>query len=121
MPAVQRFFWPVFGRIQQCGSAEKAAHSLVFLVSSSEVAGVTGTYDESNAKPKRPSTLALDNDEQERACDLATALVSRAPTASAPRGVTGGTKRAEAMKDATRDRKRLVTIAHAAPCEEARQ
>jgi hypothetical protein len=85
---VQRFFWPVFGRIQQCGSAEKAAHSLVFLVSSSEVAGVTGTYYESNAKPKRPSTLALDNDEQERAWDLATALVSRAPTASAPRGVT---------------------------------
>ena len=86
---MQRFFWPVFPRIQQRGSAEKAVHSPVFLVSPSEVAGVTGAYYESNAKPKRPPTLALDNDEQERAWDLATALVSRAPTASAPRGVTG--------------------------------
>ena len=89
MPAMQRFFWPVFRRIQQGGSAEKAAFSPSFLVSSSEVAGVTGAYYESNAKPKRPSTLALDKDKQECAWDLATALVSRAPTASASGKVTG--------------------------------
>ena len=80
MPAVQRFLWPVFRRVQQSGSAEKAARSPTFLMSSPEVAGVTGAYYESNAKPKRPSSLALDKREQERAWDLATALASRAPT-----------------------------------------
>lgn len=89
MPAVQRFLWPVFRRIQRSGSAEKVANSPVFLMSSSEVAGVTGMYYESNTKPKRPFTLALDKDEQERAWDLATALVSHAPTASASGKVTG--------------------------------
>lgn len=80
MPTVQRLFWPIFRRVQRSGSAEKAAYSPVFLMSSSEVAGVTGAYYESNAKPKRPSALALDEDKQERAWALATALASRAPT-----------------------------------------
>lgn len=83
MPAVQRLLWPVFRRVQQSGSAEEAAHSTVLLMSSPEVSGVTGTYYESNAKAKRPSSLALDEHNQERAWDLATTLVSRAPTASA--------------------------------------
>ena len=89
MPAVQRFLWPVFRRVQQSGSAEKAARSPTFLMSSPEVAGVTGAYYESNAKPKRPSSLALDKREQERAWDLATALASRAPTEAASRNVPG--------------------------------
>lgn len=87
MPPVQRFLWPVFRRVQKSGSAEKAARSPAFLMSSSEVAGVTGAYYESNAKPKRPSALALDRHEQERAWVLATTLASRAPTASASRNV----------------------------------
>lgn len=95
MPPVQRFFWPVFRRIQQSGSAEKAARSPVFLASSPGVAGVTGTYYGSNAKPKRPSATALDGGGQERAWDLATALVSQAPTAFASGEAAGersGTK-----------------------------
>jgi len=94
MPAAQRFLWPVFRRIQQRGSAEKAARSTVFLMSSSEVAGVTGAYYGSDTKPKRPSALALDEGEQERAWDLAAALVARAPTASwAPGGVASGERK----------------------------
>ena len=89
MPAVQRFLWPVFRRVQQSGSAEKAARPQVFLVSSPDVAGITGAYYESNAKPKRPSALALDEHEQERAWDLAITLASHAPTASASRDVPG--------------------------------
>jgi hypothetical protein len=58
-------------------------------MSSPEVAGVTGAYYESNAKPKRPSSLALDRHEQERAWDLATTLASHAPTATASRNVSG--------------------------------
>ena len=95
MPAMQRFLWPIFRRVQQSGSAEKAARSPAFLMGSSEVAGVTGAYYESNAKPKRPSALALDRHEQERAWALATTLASHAPTASAsqrvPQGVGGRT------------------------------
>ena len=89
MPTVQRFLWPVFRRVQQSGSAEKAARSPSFLMISPEVAGVTGAYYESNAKPKRPSALALDEHEQERAWVLATTLTSHAPTAAASRDVPG--------------------------------
>ena len=63
MPAAQRVLWPVFRRVQQSGSAEKAARSPAFLIGSPEVTGVTGAYYESNAKPKRPSALALDEHE----------------------------------------------------------
>lgn len=87
MPAAQRFFWPIFRRVQRSGSPEKAARSPVFLMSSSEVVGTTGAYYESNAKPVRPAPVALEQDEQERAWDLATSLASRAPTASVPRNV----------------------------------
>ncbi len=89
MPAMQRLFWPIFRRVQRNGSAEKAAYSPVHLMSSPEAAGVTGAYYESNAKPKRPSLLALDEDDQERAWDLAVAMVSRAPTASGLENVSG--------------------------------
>jgi retinol dehydrogenase-14 len=81
MPALQRLFWPVFRRMQRRGSAERAAHASVFLASSPEAASVTGTYFESNAKPKRPSALALDVDNQERAWDLAATLTTQASTA----------------------------------------
>lgn len=83
MPALQRLFWPVFRRIQRRGSAEKAAHSSVFLASSPEAASVTGRYFESNAKPKRPSALALDVGNQERVWELASTLIAQAPTALA--------------------------------------
>lgn len=79
MPALQRLFWPVFRRMQRRGSAEKAAHASVVLASSPETASVTGTYFESNAKPKQP--FAVDAGYQERAWDLAAALTAQAPTA----------------------------------------
>ena len=87
MPTAQRFFWPIFRRVQRSGSPEKAARSPVFLMSSPEVAGTTGAYYGSKAKPARPAPVALDQDEQERAWDLAASLASRAPTASVPRDV----------------------------------
>ena len=89
MPAAQRLFWPIFRKVQRSGSPAKAARCPVFLMSSPEVAGVTGAYYGSNARPKRPSPVALDEDEQGRAWDLATSLASRAPTASVPRNVAG--------------------------------
>ena len=57
--------------------------SSVFLASSVDIAGVTGAYFESNAKPGRPSALALDVGNQERAWTLAETLAQRAPATSA--------------------------------------
>ena len=64
-------------------SAEAASKSSVSLASSEDIAGVTGAYFESDAKPGRPSALALDVGNQERVWTLAETLAQRAPTASA--------------------------------------
>ncbi|HET7088936.1 MAG TPA: SDR family NAD(P)-dependent oxidoreductase [Anaerolineae bacterium] len=76
-----RFTWPLVRWIQRRASAEAASRSSVFLASSDDAASVSGMYFESDAKPKRPSALALDIGNQERAWELAATLVARAPTA----------------------------------------
>ncbi len=78
-----RWFWPLVRFVRRRASAEAASESSVFLASSEDIAGVTGAYFESNAKPGRPSALALDVGNQERAWALAETLAQRAPAASA--------------------------------------
>ncbi len=78
-----RWFWPLVRFVRRRAPAEAASKSSVFLASSEDIAGVTGAYFESNAKPRRPSALALDVGNQERAWTLAETLAQRAPTASA--------------------------------------
>jgi retinol dehydrogenase-14 len=77
-----RWFWPLVRFVRRRASAESASKSSVFLASSEDIAGVTGAYFESNAKPGRPSALSLDVGNQEWAWTLAEALAPRAPTAS---------------------------------------
>jgi NAD(P)-dependent dehydrogenase (short-subunit alcohol dehydrogenase family) len=79
-----RLFWPLVRLVQRRASPEAAAKSSVYLASSEEASRVSGSYFESNAKPKRPSELVLDVGNQERAWDLAKTLVARAPTGESP-------------------------------------
>lgn len=78
-----RFFWPLVRLVQRRASAEAASKAPVFLASSDDSAAVSGAYYESDAEPKRPSALALDTTNQERAWGLAAKLVARAPTGTA--------------------------------------
>lgn len=80
-----RLFWPLVRLVQRRASAEAAAKSSVYLASSEKASSVSGAYFESNAKPRRPTELALDVGNQERAWDLAKSLVARAPTREARR------------------------------------
>jgi retinol dehydrogenase-14 len=75
-----RWVWPVVRWFQRRASAEAASRSSVFLASSEEAAAVTGRYFESKAQPERPSALALDVGNQERAWALAAELVAHART-----------------------------------------
>jgi NAD(P)-dependent dehydrogenase (short-subunit alcohol dehydrogenase family) len=75
-----RLIWPLVRLMQRRASPEAAAKSSVYLASSEEVLSVSGSYFESNAKPKRPTEIALDVGNQERVWDLAKTLVARAPT-----------------------------------------
>jgi NAD(P)-dependent dehydrogenase (short-subunit alcohol dehydrogenase family) len=80
-----RLFWPLVRLVQRRASAEAAAKSSVYLASSEKASSVSRAYFESNAKPRRPTELALDVGNQERAWDLAKSLVARAPTREARR------------------------------------
>jgi hypothetical protein len=82
MPLLQRLFWPIFRLIQRRGDAAQAARSAIFLASAPAAAHITGTYVESNARPASPSAAALDRANQERAWELAQALVANAPSAA---------------------------------------
>ena len=78
-----RLVWPLVRLLQRRASAEAAARSSVFLATSEEAAGITGQYFESRSRPKRPSALALDVGNQERAWKLAATLIA----AAAPTGM----------------------------------
>ena len=81
MTGFARMLWPLFRWIQRQGSPEKAASSSIFLASSPAVAGVTGTYIESDLRRKDPAPAARDRSNQEKAWELAESLVRSAPTA----------------------------------------
>jgi hypothetical protein len=72
--------WPLIRWLQRRASPEAAATSSVFLATSEEAAGITGQYFESKAQAKRPSELAMDIANQERAWELAATLIASAPT-----------------------------------------
>jgi NAD(P)-dependent dehydrogenase (short-subunit alcohol dehydrogenase family) len=77
-----RLIWPLVRWMQRRASAEAASRSPVFLASSPVVAGVSGAYFGEHAKQERLSALARDAGNQERAWDLAAALISGAPAAA---------------------------------------
>jgi NAD(P)-dependent dehydrogenase (short-subunit alcohol dehydrogenase family) len=79
-----RWVWPLVRLLQRRASPEAAATSSVFLAAAEEAASVTGQYFESKAQPKRPSPLALDIGNQERAWELAATLIANAPTIAHP-------------------------------------
>lgn len=79
-----RLVWPLVRWLQRRASAEAAARSSVFLASAEQAAAITGRYFESKAQPKRPSALALDTGNQERAWELAATLIASAPTVARP-------------------------------------
>ena len=79
-----RLVSPLVRWVQRRASAEAAARSSVFLASAEEAAAITGRYFESKAQPKRPSRLALDIGNQERAWELAATLIVGAPTVTRP-------------------------------------
>lgn len=79
-----RWVWPLVRWVQRRASPEAAARSPVFLASAEETAAITGQYFESKGQPKRPSALALDVSNQERAWELAATLIASAPTVARP-------------------------------------
>jgi NAD(P)-dependent dehydrogenase (short-subunit alcohol dehydrogenase family) len=79
-----RWVWPLVRLLQRRASPEAAARSSVFLAAAEQAGGVTGQYFESKAQPKRPSPLALDVGNQERAWALAATLIANAPTLARP-------------------------------------
>jgi NAD(P)-dependent dehydrogenase (short-subunit alcohol dehydrogenase family) len=79
-----RWVWPLVRLLQRRASPEAAARSSVFLAAAEEAASITGQYFESKAQPKRPSPLALDVGNQERAWQLAATLIANAPTIARP-------------------------------------
>jgi NAD(P)-dependent dehydrogenase (short-subunit alcohol dehydrogenase family) len=79
-----RWVWPLVRLLQRRASPEAAARSSVFLAAAEQAGGVTGQYFESKAQPKRPSPLALDVSNQERAWALAATLIANAPTLARP-------------------------------------
>jgi NAD(P)-dependent dehydrogenase (short-subunit alcohol dehydrogenase family) len=79
-----RWVWPLVRLLQRRASPEAAARSSVFLAAAEEAASITGQYFVSKAQPKRPSPLALDIGNQERAWRLAATLIANAPTLAHP-------------------------------------
>jgi NAD(P)-dependent dehydrogenase (short-subunit alcohol dehydrogenase family) len=83
-----RWIWPIVRLVQRRASAQRAARSPLHLAESPELATVTGAYFESGARPARPSASARDPSNQERAWQVLSDLVTRAPTAMAPAPVS---------------------------------
>ncbi len=73
-----KYIWPLVRWFQRRASAEVASKSSVFLATSEEVANVTGTFFESNTKPKKPASSALDVKCQDRFWEIAESHVMRA-------------------------------------------
>ncbi|HET9908219.1 MAG TPA: SDR family NAD(P)-dependent oxidoreductase [Anaerolineales bacterium] len=80
-PENLRPLWPVVRLMQRTGSPEKAAHTSIYLASGPELANITGQYFESSIHPKYPGSALLDQVNQDKAWELAMALVRDAPTA----------------------------------------
>jgi NAD(P)-dependent dehydrogenase (short-subunit alcohol dehydrogenase family) len=74
-----KYVWPIVRYFQRKGSPAKAAQGPLWLITSPETSGLTGSYVE-NRKIKHPA-VATDADSQRRVMDLAETLVAGAPTA----------------------------------------
>jgi NAD(P)-dependent dehydrogenase (short-subunit alcohol dehydrogenase family) len=74
-----KYVWPIVRYFQRKASPAKAAQSPLWLISSHETTGLSGSYVE-NRKVKHPA-VATDADRQRRVMDLAAALVAGAATA----------------------------------------
>lgn len=74
-----KYIWPIVRYFQRKGSPVKAAQSPLWLLTSTEASGVTGSYVEKR-KIMHPA-VATDAGHQSQVTDLAAALVAGAPTA----------------------------------------
>jgi NAD(P)-dependent dehydrogenase (short-subunit alcohol dehydrogenase family) len=74
-----RYVWPIVRFFQQRSPPAKAAQSPLWLITSSEASGLTGSYVEKR-KIKHPK-VATSGDYQRRVMDLAEDLVAKAATA----------------------------------------
>lgn len=81
-PPGMRPLWPLLRIIQRIGSAEKVAHTSIYLASSPEAANVNGRYFESSTRPKNLSAEVIDRTNQEKAWALGDSLVRAAYTAT---------------------------------------
>jgi NAD(P)-dependent dehydrogenase (short-subunit alcohol dehydrogenase family) len=77
-----RYIWPVVRFFQRRGSPANAAHTALWLATSSEAGAITGTYVE-KGKQQRPK-VAINPENQRHATELAKALLGQAPTATPP-------------------------------------
>jgi NAD(P)-dependent dehydrogenase (short-subunit alcohol dehydrogenase family) len=79
-----RLVWPLLRAVQRRRSPEKAGLHVADLVSTPELRGGTGQYFEAKLTPSRLSARELDPDQQQRAWELAAALVAAAPSSIPP-------------------------------------
>ncbi len=75
-----RWIWPIMRLAMRHGSPEKAARRVAFLAASPAVSAYTGEYFERKPTPRPLSARELDQQLQERAWQLASALLASAPT-----------------------------------------
>jgi NAD(P)-dependent dehydrogenase (short-subunit alcohol dehydrogenase family) len=80
-PPGLRPFWPVLRLMQRIGSAEKVAHTSIYLASAPEAAKFNGQYFESSTRPKELPPDVIDIEKQEKAWELGTSLIHEAYTA----------------------------------------
>jgi hypothetical protein len=71
--------------VQRRGSPEKAGRHVAVVASAPQLRGHTGQYFEAKPTPRRLSARELDGELQERAWQLGTELVARAPPAAGAR------------------------------------
>ena len=81
LPASLRLFWPVMRLLQRVGSAEKVAHTSIYLASAPEVTNINGQYFESSTQPKQLSVEIIEVSKQEKTWELGASLVQNAQTA----------------------------------------
>lgn len=81
LPAGMRMLWPLFRLVQRIGSAEKVAHTSIYLASAPEAATINGQYFESSPRPKDLRADVIDVAKQEKTWELGTSLVRSAITA----------------------------------------
>lgn len=82
VPLWMRLIWPVFGLIMGGAKPERAARSSIYLASAPEVAGVTGSYYDTNSRRVAWPAPVLDDTLRARLWEIGRGLAGLAPDAS---------------------------------------